>query len=675
MDQGGIQFEQGSRVDIRTEFDDEADGEFRERAAWAYGGTLDFEGTELHVSTQNGVRFDNSVGIALAASDHGTVNATGLMTGSRIVGDVVGGVDGTVNLSISQGNGTYVRRDIENTDADLYGNALAGNGGVVNLELGKGVVWLGRADDYRDAAEDGKTWSGKHTEFFTPQFSDTIDENGEVNITLNDGAIWGITGQSWVTTLAGSGGIIDLAGGHETNSHALRVWDIQGSHTFVLDLNDLAHAESDMLYLKRQETARTRADDRLVQTIVIENIQGLENMGAGDKIRFATVDGNIAFQTATVEGDADVVQILDKGMINPGFVIGNEDYETGDGEDYNGSSAEPDPSKPGQSWVDDKFADGQNWFLTRDPSKDTVSSAAINAFDMAKANYRTAVYMDTLNKRQGEARFGAGEDQGLWARVRRDQINQKGSFESANLMAEIGFDARSTTDSGVRRTGVAIDYMDGSIDYTGTGSDGDMKRWGLWLYDTWMGDDGQYTDVVLKWGRLSNDFNLRAPSTGETITGGYDNDVFSISGEYGIKFSSENGSYIEPRAQLQYARVPSPSYSTSQSSRVDMDAIDSWIGRIGARMGRTWADGESRMDLYIKADLLREFDGKQTMHAVDATGSGAWVYTNEGNWGDFGFGFTYRGEKERYAFFELEKMIGHDYGSSWQVSAGMRLNF
>ena len=85
--------------------------------------------------------------------------------------------------------------------------------------------------------------------------------------------------------------------------------------------------------------------------------------------------------------------------------------------------------------------------------------------------------------------------------------------------------------------------------------------------------------------------------------------------------------------------------------------------------------GRAAWTFTSKADLLREFDGKQTMHAVDATGSGAWVYTNEGNWGDFGFGFTYRGEKERYAFFELEKMIGHDYGSSWQVSAGMRLNF
>lgn len=674
MDQGNIQFEQGSRVDIRTEFD-QTEGEIRERAAWAYGGKLNFQGTELHVSTQQGVRFDNSVGIALAASDNGTVNATGLLTGSRIVGDLVGGVNGIVNLSLAQGNGTYVRRDVEKTDADLTGNVLAGNGGTVNIELGQGAVWLGRADDYRDADETGETWSGKHTEIFAPQFSDTITSSGSVNISLSEGAIWGITGQSWVTTLSGTGGIIDLAGGHETNSHALRVWNIQGSHTFVLDLNDLAHAESDMLYLKRQTSTYAAQDNDLVQNIVIENIQGLEQMAAGDKIRFATVDGGITFRTATVEGEADVIQILDKGMINSGFVIGNEDYQVGDDENYNGASNAPDAGKPGQNWVDDKFAEGQNWFLVRDPSKDTVSSTAINVFDMGKANYRTAVYMDTLNKRQGEARFGAGENQGLWARVRRDQINQKGAFESSNIMAEIGFDTRSTTDSGVRRTGIAVDYMDGTIDYTGTGSDGDMKRWGLWLYDTWMGDDGQYTDIVFKWGRLSNDFSLRAQSSGETITGGYDNDVFSISGEYGVKFSSENGSYIEPQVQLQYSRVTSASYSTSQSSRIDMDAINSWIGRIGTRMGRQWTNKDSRMDIYVKADLLREFDGEQTIHAVDSTGSGTWVYANEGNWGDLGLGFTYRGDKERYAFFELEKMLGNDYGSSWQVSAGMRLNF
>lgn len=155
------------------------------------------------------------------------------MTGSRIVGDIIGGVDGEVNFSLLQGNGTYVRRDTTTTDADIRGNVLAANGGVVNITLGSGTVWLGRADDYRDADQDDETWSGVHTEFFTPQFSDTIESSGIVDITLEKGAIWAITGQSWVTTLRGEGGIIDLSGGTDTNSHALRVWDVQGSHTFV----------------------------------------------------------------------------------------------------------------------------------------------------------------------------------------------------------------------------------------------------------------------------------------------------------------------------------------------------------------------------------------------------------------------------------------------------------
>lgn len=679
MENGTISFEEGTTVSLESKLPTDpavTEGkEIRERLVWAHGGAVDLDGVKLDARTEHGRNFDaNKVGIALVASNKGTVNATNLMMGSRIVGDVVGGENGTVNLSLAQGNGRYVRRNLQATDADIFGNALAGNGGVVNVELGKGVVWLGRADDYRDADDEGHTWGGQHNEFFHPQFADEVTKSGEVNITLNDGAIWGIMGQSWVTTLSGSGGIIDLAGGSEASSHALRVWDVQGKHTFVLDLNDLAHAESDMLYLKHQTTTYASEDTDLVQNIVIENIQGLEQMQAGDRIRFATVDGGISFRTVSVEGEADVVQILDKGMVNAGFVIGNEDYKDGDDDSYNGNN-DLDPNKPGQSWVDKKFSNGQNWFLERDPSKDDPSDAAVNAFDMAKANYRTAVYLDTLNKRQGEARFGAGQDQGLWARVRRDQINQTDAFHSSNVMGEIGYDVRRTSDSGIHRTGIAFDYMDGTIEYDGTDSNGDMKRWGLWLYDTWLGDDGQYTDVVLKWGRLSNDFNLYAKSSNDVVHGSYDNDVFSISGEYGIKFSDDNGCYVEPQMQLQYARVTSADYRTSQSSLVELDAVDSWIGRIGARMGRTWVDEESGMDLYIKGDILREFDGEQKMRAVDNTGSIDWVYANKGTWGDFGFGFTYRHAEDGYAFFELEKMLGNDYGSSWQVSAGMRLNF
>ena len=92
-----------------------------------------------------------------------------------------------------------------------------------------------------------------------------------------------------------------------------------------------------MLYLKRQETARTRADDRLVQTIVIENIQGLEHGGRRqDPLR----NGGRQHRLPDRNGrrDADVVRFSTRGMINPGRHR-HEDYETGDGEDYNGSSA------------------------------------------------------------------------------------------------------------------------------------------------------------------------------------------------------------------------------------------------------------------------------------------------------------------------------------------------
>lgn len=687
MTGGSIEFQTGSQVLLTTALQpieaisDSEEEDLRERVAWAYGGAIELDGTMLSVHSEQGVAFDNSVGIALVASDGGLISAQNLMTGSRIVGDIVGGIEGTVNLSLHQGNGTYVRRDIANTDADIFGNVLAANGGTVNLELGKGVVWLGRADDYRDASTSpDATWTSVHKEFFAPQFSDAITEAGNVSIKLNEGAIWSITGQSWVTTLAGQGGIIDLSGSSETASHALRVWNLEGSHTFVLDLNHVSHETSDMLYLQRidPQTKTSDAEDNqtpLVQTIVIENIQGLEKMAAGDKIRFATVNGNLSFRTAAVEGEADVVHILDQGMLNPGFVMGSEDYDPEQTDGYNGSAENGNETKPGDSWTDAKFSDGTNWFLTRDPSKDEHSDAAFNAFSTAKANYRTAVYMDTLNKRQGEARFSAGEDDGFWARLRRDQINQDGDFHSHNLMAEIGYDVLRTSDSGFHRTGIALDYMDGSIDFDATDANGDIKRWGAWLYNTWIGDDGQYTDIVFKWGRLSNDFAQRAASTSELVSGGYHNDVFSISGEYGIKFEDDDGNYVEPQAQLQYSRVTSASYATSQGSQVHLDAIDSWIGRIGARVGHAWRDNDSGMDLYLKADLLHEFDGEQRLQATDNTGLVSWRYDNEGTWGDFGLGFSYRTDKDSYAFCDLEKMVGNSYGSSWQISAGLRINF
>ena len=69
---------------------------------------------------------------------------------------------------------------------------------------------------------------------------------------------------------------------------------------------------------------------------------------------------------------------------------------------------------------------------------------------MSRANYSAAVYMDRLNKRMGEARYFAGEDEGIWARVRHDRVGKEDAYLVQNTMFEVGFDRKLD-----RRTGRA----------------------------------------------------------------------------------------------------------------------------------------------------------------------------------------------------------------------------
>ena len=292
---------------------------------------------------------------------------------------------------------------------------------------------------------------------------------------------------------------------------------------------------------------------------------------------------------------------------------------------------------------------------------------------MSKVNYNNAIYMDRLNKRLGEARYISPEDeQGMWVRIRHDRIGKDDAFRSQNTMYEMGYDVKQDCDNGERRVGMAIDYMDGKAEYTGIAGDGDVKRYGLWLYDTWLGDKGHYTDYVLKWGHLENDFDIIARTTGEKITGDYSNNVFSASAEYGKKNDMGGGWYFEPQAQLQFARVTGADYVTSQDTKVSLDGINSLIGRAGFRLGR---DLNENSTVYIKADLLHEFLGDQDITATDITGTLREEYENEGTWYDVGFGFATALGNNSYAFMDFEKSFGNDNDETYQINAGVQWTF
>lgn len=660
------------------------------------GGNINVNGT-TNISTSGGQEIAVVAGTEnwtdVEDNPDGGTNNINLKygVGSEITGDIISGYGGHIVIgtpeSTEEGISTFSARN-NNGTLTLNGDALSANGGKLDINLTAGSTWTGRADDYQDA--DLKNWKDEHEEQFNPKFSNSIAASGDVNVTLAQGAKWNVTGQSWITELDGNG-VVDLTKGK--GSDAVHIGKVKGKNTFVVNLKPGELGASDMIYVQDGTNE--------AQTLQINNRdEVLSGMKAGDALRFATVSkagegfGNI---TDGAETFGRSTSINDAGIFNVDFDIIYKDYndkmegDLGTDQTYNGGNFST--NKPGQDYVDNVYGGKKDtseintleettetesnpkhvYLVRKENSAENKSDAGKTIINMSRANYKNAIYMDRLNKRMGEMRYVNGEEgQGLWVRLRHDRIGQSGDFRSMNTMYEVGYDVKQPTDNGEHRIGMAIDYMRGSTTYDDIMGKGETKRYGLWLYDTWLGEKGHYVDYVAKWGHLSNDFDITAKTTGEKITGDYSNNVFSVSAEYGKKNDMGNNWYFEPQAQLQLARVTGADYVTTQGSKVNVDGINSLIGRAGFRIGR---DMDENSTVYLKADLLHEFMGDQTVTAADATGTLREEFENKGTWYDIGFGFAAKMSKNSYAFMDFEKSFGNDNDETYQINAGMQWSF
>ena len=729
----------GERNEFRSYAADPGDTGTLERTVWAYdGANIEINGSTL-ISTD---RYDatltaqqgNSADIAIAAgtavnltNDQVLANADPKSTvtlnygaGSSITGDILSAYAGQVDIQAQDGSDAGIA---------VKGNILAGNNGVLNIDLGKGGYLEGRADDYGDAGlgtvgEDIDQGHATH-EFFNPAFSSTIFKGGEVNLSMGEGSRWNVTGQSWVTrintesaaladdVLAAENPVeamnhmatIDLVEANtdrNTNAHALTVYEMTGDAVFNMSL-DADRDVSDMLYMKSAN------GDYIINVVDAVTLDDMYAEGF-DGLRFATVGegSNVSFRAVTVG----------QGVFNVEYEVGTDAYANNDeNHAYNGGESVSE-DKPGSDLVDGFFestqepgtaetqasrkrmrmaamampaaandgvmllddtaaaddtaavdgsVDETTNFKLIGRKDESTSNAGKTIIAMSKVNYSNAVYMDRLNKRMGEARYIDG-DEGLWVRMRHDRIGKSDAFRSKNTMFELGYDRKvGDREDGEHRQGVVFDYMRGTADYHNVAGEGDVRRGGVWFYDTWLGNKGHYTDYVLKFGRLSNDFDIYS-ELGEKITGDYSNFVYSASAEYGRKKDLGNNWYIEPQAQIQYAHVTDADYTTSQDTHVQLDAIDSLIGRVGFRLGK---DVGEKSTFYIKADVLHEFLGDQDIEARDATGLLSTTYENEGTWYDIGLGFSHQFSKGTYMYLDMEKSIGNDNEDTYQFNFGM----
>ena len=735
--QGGAEINLSGKNTILT-YANKNDSTTAERSVWAYDkGKINVNGY-TYISTNEYYKSPNSMDVAVAAGtatnltpdsfkdypvnddDIAKVNINYANDGvkSYIQGDILAAYAGEVNINPLAENS----RAANNAGITITGNLLAGNNGVLNVDLGNGGKLTGRADDYGDAgATDTGVGSGndghQSLTFFDPAFSSEIYKGGQVNLTMGIGSSWDVTGQSWITTIntndtdgnEENNAFIDLVSANtdrNTSAHALTVYEMNGDATFKMSL-DRERDTSDMLYIKNAK------GDYVIDVVDAVNEQDMyaeiSNGINFDGLRFATVgkDSEASFRAVT----------YDDGLNNIEYMIGSDSYdESTENVHYDGS--ETTEHKPGGDTVKD-FFDSEVEPGTNDNTKNNIAVASVMALadtdtgteedltgvvvntdettnfkligvkkrelsdagetmlNMSRANYSNAIYMDRLNKRLGEARYindDPEEDEGMWVRVRHDRIGKDEAFRSQNTMYELGYDKRQECDNGKRRVGFAVDYMHGDTGYNDIAGKGEIDRYGLWLYDTWTGNKGHYVDYVAKWGHLSNDFEVYN-SKGK-VTGDYSNNVFSISAEYGRKKDMGNDWYFEPQAQLQLARVTGADYTTSQGTKVSVDGINSLIGRAGFRIGKDFGE-EKQSTLYFKADVLHEFLGDQTIRALDGTTNG-WQsvdYENQGTWYDIGIGYAAMLSQSTYAFIDLEQSFGNDNDDTYQINAGVRWTF
>lgn len=269
----------------------------------------------------------------------------------------------------------------------------------------------------------------------------------------------------------------------------------------------------------------------------------------------------------------------------------------------------------------------------------------------------------TLSQRLGDLRESDG-GQGIWVRMSRGEFNYDGQYENQYNFFQLGYDwAR-----GNWHYGAAVSHNDGETTYAqGTGEN---RSTSLSLYGTWLGRNGHYADIVLKQGRLSNDFDIYTEA-GHTH-GDYDMWGTSLSGEYGRKIDLKDGWYVTPQAQMTLMRIGGEDFTTNNGIHVRQDSLESAVGRVGFEVGKAF---DKKGSIYAKASLLHDFVGSADTYLSLKGLSNSYSQDIGDTWWEAGLGFNYKVNDSSYLYADVVKTFGGDVETPWQWNVGMRWAF
>ena len=567
----------------------------------------------------------------IATKSNGTVN---LGNNVNIVVEDIGdskGIDKLIGINADTGKVNMVGGSVsvnavngsENTNTDIYAVYALNNAEVnFNKDTQNDMNITG------DIGTSGSATVNLTLNTINSELNGAIDDNSTngTNLTLANGAAWNNTGTSNVKNVNMNSGIInqnakeDITVNNYSGSGDINFKAQDTDDSGVLDFTNTG----DVTIGKAEAGSSVNLGviNNTVNTLDIEKTE--ENLNAiAEKIVYAANDGNLGGKVTVKEG-----------LITP-EASGDLMFDSND-----------------RGYVTN-ITGGDRVTKTMDAMKN-LAATAIVAWRQEDS---------TLSQRLGELRESDG-GQGIWVRMSRGEFEYDGEYKNQYNFFQMGYDWAA----GNWHYGAAVSHNDGQTTYTH--GDGENRSTSLSLYGTWLGDKGHYADIVLKQGRLSNDFDIYTEA-GHT-SGDYDAWGTSLSGEYGMKVDLDGGWYVTPQAQLTLMRIGGEDYTTNNGIKVNQDSLESAVGRIGFEVGKRISDSGS---IYAKASLLHDFAGSADTYLSHKGLTNSYHQDIGDTWCEAGIGFNYKTSENSYVYADVVKTFGGDVETPWQWNAGMRWTF
>lgn len=698
QEDGSYKFTQSTKIDVENGTAIDAAADITVKAAdtaltldaqqgiVTNGNTVDITSRTLHLTTkEDAIVADGGKVISMGITNINK-DAAGDKPAAENAVKAANGAEVTLGNGVIKGNiisdASVVNINKDNMDADgkykegsLEGNLTVANGGKIDLTVAEGnflgsIVKPGAAAVGNDGTvnltlADGAVWTGAHK-----------NADAELNLTLS-GGVWNNNGTdaTYVNSLKGGKGVaktikyINPNGGNNEEveipvngfismaleAGAVTVGSFGGTHIVSYDHDN---AGSDVSDYKGGNFTVEKADkgSMLIAATSSKNIK--TNDQDAVEAAFKALSQKIYYGNAGVDEN-----LTGKTMITSGLTASSISRWIGD--------MKFDSANGGVG----SFVGGSGINITGDYETALMKgarAATTSAMLSWRDNAANVIY-------RGDLLRAHMESDGIWAKTYggKDTYNANAvDLSNSYWGAQVGFDRMY--DNGWI-AGAAIDYQKGSSSYNYTdddfgnigGNTGDNKLYSFGLYASKDLGDGAHLDFAAKAGSVRNEFSVHN-GIGTELNGTYRNRGYSATASLAKRIGTDK-SYLEPQAQLTWAHLGGRNFAAVTDGGEVLDVnqgnYNSLVGRLGLELGKTGRMGS----VYARFGLAHEFSGDITgNYSAEDGGSKTTSVETKGTWAEMSLGTTLNIKPNASAYFDVSRTYGADYEHDWKFSGGLR---